>query len=619
LEVINLKTPLVIPQPAQAKQHLFWFRGKKINDSTLVTVKGTVVQHRKKKNQLIIQPDPKNDIFKKIDKQLALNETRKASYIHKMAGTRNSFFFYPGIKKSVEEMDRLQKLYQTMTRNVIDLGSIDSEEDEEGLNSGKGGFHFKKRHSIPEKIMAVYNEVQYMMQNKEGLDFPEPPTRSLDACFNCDEEKQDNYWKRVEEWNAEFLKFEKKLNDKAILVIRGLDSLEDPQVPGMIDQMREAIATSTTRFKHKLELLETKYSNSVFVIPLLIQECIMLLRQQSFLEAEDEVNEQQVIKKLLGYIDKIILYIREEMNRRNYNVGFNLPMILGLYTQKLFITEDGDDLANLYQHLEELDHFNRFKMDLNMYSSVTMKDLTATALVETSSNFYVQLGMVDCKYQFFIWGVDHLSNNEKEKRIPLFSRGGVKTQLEEDEKYHTHNYSGPEEMMAVFPTFDIDFCTDAIPDTVYISIVRYVSDDVSAEARKIPKAYTIDLMGYINFLVLNPEGAEASVDENLQIGMEMMEIHSTPQIPFPTGYPELDAIQDNYQKVIEMRKLQKRQIATSFGKHSAILFDAQNYAKEIVNKSVDTRKSNDDATVEGVIKLKIQHDPVPYKRPQDKN
>ena len=54
---VHLKQPVAAPSAVQAKDHFFWYKGKKINDSTLVTTKKTIVQYSRKRNLLIVQPD----------------------------------------------------------------------------------------------------------------------------------------------------------------------------------------------------------------------------------------------------------------------------------------------------------------------------------------------------------------------------------------------------------------------------------------------------------------------------------------------------------------------------------------------------------------------------------
>jgi hypothetical protein len=621
LQVIALKTPVIKPTPEQAKDRLLWYKGKKLNDSTLVTGNATVVQLKRKKNQLVIQPDGKNDIFKKIDRQLSLHEVRKSGFIHLMSSTQNGFYFYPGIVNSLNELDQIQSQFKEVVKNVIELTTFENSDEQETLKPGKGGADFQYLSEIPTQVMSAYNEVMAMLQANEPLEFPEPPGRDLDACFSCNEENQGNYYRAVDEWREKYLQYEKSLTQKAMMVSRALDKISANEVPGMLDNMNVAVNKSFDRTRFKLELLEKKYGNSINVIPLLILENLNLLRQESFTGRQTEINEQEISDKIAAYIDKVLLYIREQMPQRNYNVSFNLPLIIGLYQQKLILNGSEKDMEDMREHIVELDRFNRFKLNLSMYSSVASKDLQATALVETSSNFYVQLGMAECKYQFFIRDINVDKATEKEFYIPLLSKGGVKIQLEEDDKYHTHNYSGPTDMMAVFPYFDIDFCNDAVPDTAFISIVRYKNEISEAQAKGILKSYTIDLMSYINLLVLNPDGAEAAESDNLQAAREMIEIATTKQLPAPTGIPELDALQDKYWKVMGMRKQQRIMANTAFSNRSPILFDAGNFAKIIVDASIDSRGGNAESlkVIEGVIKLKIEHEPLPYKHTSENN
>jgi len=55
------KLPVVAPIAAQAKDRLLWYKGKKSNDSTLITTQGRMVRYSKNRNMVIVQPNEKKD------------------------------------------------------------------------------------------------------------------------------------------------------------------------------------------------------------------------------------------------------------------------------------------------------------------------------------------------------------------------------------------------------------------------------------------------------------------------------------------------------------------------------------------------------------------------------
>src|SRR4051812_3868133 len=108
---ILLKQPVSPPSESQANDRLLWFKGKKINDSILVTAKNTVVMYQKKKNQVVVQPPAAKDPFKKIVSELSNNEKKKTDLINSVASKKNSFFFYPFISEGLKEYDKAAKQY----------------------------------------------------------------------------------------------------------------------------------------------------------------------------------------------------------------------------------------------------------------------------------------------------------------------------------------------------------------------------------------------------------------------------------------------------------------------------------------------------------------------------
>ena len=56
-EPIVLKQPVTAPTKDQAKDQLFWYKGKKVDANTIVTTNRTIVRYNRTNNSLIIQTD----------------------------------------------------------------------------------------------------------------------------------------------------------------------------------------------------------------------------------------------------------------------------------------------------------------------------------------------------------------------------------------------------------------------------------------------------------------------------------------------------------------------------------------------------------------------------------
>ena len=64
---IKLAQPVKAPTQAQSKDRLLWYKGKKINDSMLITIQAMVVLYSQKRNMVIAQPLEETDSFSSND------------------------------------------------------------------------------------------------------------------------------------------------------------------------------------------------------------------------------------------------------------------------------------------------------------------------------------------------------------------------------------------------------------------------------------------------------------------------------------------------------------------------------------------------------------------------
>ena len=118
---IKLDQPVKTPTPDQATDRLLWYSGKKINDSTLVTVKAMVVQFQPKRNRVIVQPNAMSDQFRRLTEELKKSEQRKDELIDKVEGLKNGTLYYPQLVFALKYYDDFDKRYSGVVNNSIDF------------------------------------------------------------------------------------------------------------------------------------------------------------------------------------------------------------------------------------------------------------------------------------------------------------------------------------------------------------------------------------------------------------------------------------------------------------------------------------------------------------------
>lgn len=611
---IKVSTPFAIPDKASAKDRLLWFKGKKLKSNLLVTVKGTLVELNPNQNLLTIQPKKEKDPFDKIDKELSKTEQRKNELIKQIASVRNSVFFYPALVLTLKQYDLIASDYKNVIKNTFTIPSIGTVSSATKVNTGgvKSKLIIDLNDEIPENVKAQYNNVINRMENPPSLDFLPPPSHEFDACYTCNESKQKDYENKKEKWFEEsFWKYEVELIKAAMTVSKSLIPFNNVESVKMNDDMDSVFRFSIKRMGLKLDKLTQEYSNDYTLVPVIIETTLAFERQKQLIGIDEEDDYSARMGKISDMLNGFDGYIQHQMDLKNYNFVFNLPVIIGMESQKQLVGTDENGGMEFFQKLEA---FNRFKMHVELKFNFETDDLKANGTIASSHDTYVGLGLLNCKYQLYIKDADYGSSNtpEKEFRLPLVINGGTK-QVKEKENWVSYSYSGPKSMFEVFPPFHISFCDEG-EDSAYIEIVNYYPEDLqNINAKAVQFGYNIDFMAYANMLIMNnPKELANKTADAKAIGTEMMKLMA-PQITDPTGNTDLDHLQDYYNKISQNQKLQFQMADIMMQNKLLILFDARNNDGQLINAEKQINQTvGDKGNISGVVTIKVVHDPAPY-------
>jgi hypothetical protein len=610
---IPLKQPVTPPTDAQAKDHLLWYKGKKLNDSMLMTPSGSLVLYQKKKSQLVVQPAASKDPFKKVVSELANSEKRKTELINAVASKKNSFFFYPMITGAIQEYESVSKQYGALSKNTLELPSAISASTS-GRKYSSGGAaslrFFNRGLEIPAEVKRVHDEVMDEMKNYPSLDFPAPPQRDFSYCYECDSNVRKKYDAEVEQWRNQFNEYERSLAQKAISVERTLamGKMEsDPEAITMKADMDKAIEFCMNRTRNKVDKLINDYGKDFGRLPVVVQQALGYERQRQLLGVGTASNSG-TMDKLIDLLDQFDGYLDEQMNARNYNVVMNIAFGLGMIRQKQLLGGGEDDVSSYFDRIMA---FNRFRLTMDVDGKFGGEDLKADAGVITNGNVYVSLAPLGCRFQFFLTSTDYETAEENSFRIPMKAKGGIKS-VREKEQWVDYPYSGPTNMLGLFPVFSINFC-DEEKDTVYLQPpINRPEDMANVSAASVTKAYTIDHTAFLGGLYL--KGTEEAAEEGKDIATEMIAVYTSSHLEQPTGNEKLDHMQDQYNLTIKSKELQDRMSVAINRNTLMVLFDAQNKEEVIVDEETKVNHSFDEWQASGTIKLKIVHDPAPFQK-----
>ncbi len=622
-----LKQPVTAPTEAQAKDRLLWYRGKKLNDSTLITTRARIVRYSRKKNMVIVQPDEKKDTtLMNIVNNLSKSRQWTKNYINKVSALKNSFFDYPQTMMTLKEFDYIEKEFNKLADNTIKLPGPETNLMASAIHlhvTGRGGasIHYdislEDTFNLDDWVQQMHQKILNLMNNPPPLDFPPPPRHEFDLCYYCDTSMEGKYYRDKDAWSEKFTEYEAKIISTVLAIyheyaILGGD-ISDSKIPNLEHDIERASYFAQRRLEQKVDLLKQRYMNDVYRQEAVVTMILSQEREQALLGFTDDLPPASDLSFLIHFDD----YLRQEIAAKNYNIIFNYALILGHERQKALLTafdeEHGNDLW-----IEVLNS-NRFALTMNIEFQVVFKDaedkdvMRATGYLSTPQKIYVSLGRNNCKWQLHLFDPDYAQErtNEEAFEVPLTIQEGVKL-VKENDKWVSYPYTGPPDMKTVFPSIRIDFCNNGVKDSALMDVIRYSDQDLaSASPGGFAKKYTLDMQEYVNMIFVSAKKTEANRDAVIDISDEIIGMSSGTTVE-PTGYTQLDKMQMDY-KMLEKQLEMKVKITTA-NKESAsvILFDAVNKSPSLVNKDVNMagdRGFNMEMR-KAVVKLKIENEPL---------
>ncbi|MBI1343675.1 MAG: hypothetical protein GC171_12135 [Terrimonas sp.] len=621
---VYLKQPVTAPTASQARNRLLWYTGKKINDSTLITMKGLVVQYNKKTGRLKLQPDKKTDPFNKIVKELDKSDQRKNELIDMFIKMKNGALYYPDLVNALALYDDITKRYGAGLKNYIDIPQIFPQtvaavEYYPAFYAGRGPNLSKIiTDTVPDKFLQeMGKKINELLKKADAMEkslppvdaFLPPPLKDLSICSSCDsgiikkEEIEDSIWHK---------KFSGA--EEEIMQIR-LGLARQMALMGMDDEkiMRVILETKVpARMLQKARILYDRYGKDPRYIKTVAPIILGIERQHQLLGITEGMGDN-ILASLLSFdYEK---YMREQMGLKNYNLVLNLAQHIGWLRQKALLGA-ADDANASYSKLKPYLDFNRFNLSLDLDFIYEQKnddelEMRASGKIATKDKVYVQLYLDDCTWRMRLWNPDYFTAKADEMAMPLLVNSGQKTIREENDKMATYPYSGPSKVMAQFPDFKISFCNNGQSDTAIMTTLNYpVDGDIPVQTSF--KTYKAELLALANHMFIDINKLEGHESEGMNMALDIMTSLSQPQVTNPTGNPKLDKLQSDYHLRKTSDDFKKQVSTTGLTEKSVFLFQANNGSSVLIDKTNDTKHRIDENSelTKGVIHLRVVHDPV---------
>jgi hypothetical protein len=627
---IKLAQPVKAPTQAQAKDRLLWYKGKKINDSMLITTQAMLVLYSPKRNMVIAQPLEEKDPFRSMVKNVSKEQKMTEDYVEAEAAKPNSWMNYPTIQRTVDHLALIDEQFNNAIKNTIDLPEVPFSSKATGQDKNVPPAKQEKikpkiadskncadvNNNIKSGLIKQHESLKSLLNNPPDINVDAPPKESFGTAFRCDKSVQEKYTQDVKNWHENVIAYERLLLQSAMapertIQISGLDdNCADEISPGLSADIDKSMKLSLSRSDQKIKKLINTYGKDIFRQVPVIQLALGLERQKQLMGIDDP--DEGIISKIAELFagPEFENYMNEQIEKKNWDVILDLSAIMGRARQCQLMGAEGDAADRIDKLLNRAKQMNRFAITVDIdfnerYHDAEGEDvLKINGSIKTTEKVYVSLFPRGCD-----WILQQPPFDAKKgvPYIPMQVVSGLKS-VKEDKNWTNYSYSGPKDMRMYFPIFSIDFTRTNAPDTAVLQILRYVND---LPAMPVAEAYTTDLTGYLNDVYMKPEETGANEQKVQDFGKDIM-----------SKFSAITSTQNNTTTLEKLKfqnsMMMQRQEATKGMSEifntakTVILFNAQNGSSTLIDGKVDTKHKNDNVEViYGIFKLKVVHDPYP--------
>jgi len=627
---IKLAQPVTAPTEAQAKDRLLWYKGKKINDSMLITPQSMVVLYSSKRNMVITQPLEKTDPFRDMAKNVSKEQKMTDDYIEAEAAKPNSWMNYPTIQRTVDQLVVIDEQFNKAIKNTIDLPKEANSRPATGQDKGVPPTKQDKtkpetdgnkncaevNNYIKSGLIKQHETLKSLLNNPPDMSVDAPPKVSFSTASLCDKSVQEKYTQEEKNWKENAVAYEKSLLQSAMapehtIQISGLDhDCAEKFSPGLSADMEKSMKLGFSRLEKKIMKLTSSYGKDIFRQLPVIRLALEFERQKQLMGIES--HEQGIVSNIPELLagPEFENYINEQIEKKNWDVILNLPAIMARVRTCQLMGAEGEAADRIEKLLERAILINRFSISVDIDFNERYHDdgevyLKVNGSIKTKEKVYVSLFPTGCAG----WTLQQpLGDYTKGvPYIPMQVVSGLKS-VKNDKTWENYPYSGPKDMIMYYPVFVIDFTSIIDPDTAVLQILRYVED---LPPIPVDNTYTIELSTYLGLFYVKAEEIGNNEQKVRDFGKDFMakfsKITTTQNQTTTLGKLK-------FQHSIMMQK-QDAIRETSELMNTAlpvIHFNAQNGSSTIIDSKIDSKYK--DANVEvvyGIFKVKVVHDPYP--------
>tara|TARA_R110001583_G_scaffold159814_2_gene311711 strand:+ start:235 stop:2415 length:2181 start_codon:yes stop_codon:yes gene_type:complete len=620
--IVSITLNKLVSPPAlgQDNDRLLWYKGKSINDSTLITKKGMIVQHQQKKNRVVAQPDKKSDKFQKMIEELEKTEQRKEELLDKFIKMKNGFLYYPDIEKTITLYNENTEEFKEVVKNTIELPPMKDEGKSEEVVVSKKDEKLENDNPVKESLKKILAEAKRKLDALPAVDnFPAPPEKDLTNCSWCDSTIRNREKNESSAWSENFSGPEREITAMVLSVYRqaellGIEDFEKNS-NALLDPILAAVNERMTK---KITLLWERYGKQIKRLEIVMRTVLGFERQKTLLSADDG-SEIVSLSRMMEEMDAAYKeYFKEQVGLKNHNFVLNFSQHIAIERQKDLLGMESPPGQRGFGEIFDLAYdYNRFGLTLNLDFIYEQRDddgeleLKATGKINTDTKIFVMLIPEECSFKVLHREEDYSKINEDQAAIPLIVESGEKTMRNEDDKLVTYSYSGPTEIKMQFPEFKINFCNSKVSDSVFFMPLNYAVD-YKVPKSNLNKSYKDEILPLANHMLIDMNSMEGKTTQGMELATYIMAGLEEPDNTPPTGNIKQDKLKEQYNLKVKQDNYKKKISEVTMNKKTVFLFQANNGATVLTDKFSDIKYTIDEyrKLVKGLIHFKLEHYPV---------
>jgi hypothetical protein len=612
-EAIVLKQPVTAPTKDQANDQLFWYKGKKIDANTLVTINRTIVRYNQATNRLAIQTDKPDDTsYYGLLNTLSQTSQIRNDFVVGLNNRLNGFFMYPQIREAYDDFMSFRERYYDLAKNSVQLPA--SHEPLEVLH-----------HQLVIKMATL----------PSPKNVPAAPERPNDLC-DCKGNEQKQYKIDLQQWFEAFCHDENGLLYLLEAIYLDIHSSGQPgynslsNVPNLRADIVKAFDLVLERLTQKLQDLTNTYQSSIVAIEdalVLMATYLNKLNFHTYADIQESSTRQlkqaahaafEDVKSLVTSNTVFEKYVEKQKTALNFNAVFEYSLYESHEMNKKALDRSNNVQKNIDEWVDKLENYNRFSLSIKLdfdYILGKDDDIGMEATGQLQSDYKIAtLGKDDCGWHLSLKDPDYTdrSGNEVSFEIPFNVLGGTKY----IKNIGTFSYTGPGKMNMIYPVFKIDLCPNASNDSVFLDGLRFSDADLASHKHDdFGKVYTTDLFQYVNKMFVSSLGAKDNSGALVSNAFEAMNLGDGMRPP-STGNSTLDKLMMEYLGYQKKNKMLQKATQTTHKGNTVVPFDAKDGNPVIISTTYSLVDPADPDNAAGIkmklakITITVTHSPL---------